>query len=356
MRALILIGGEGTRLRPLTLNTLKCMVPIANKHFFEYQIQMLKKYNIKDIILSICYLPDKIKHIIGNGRKYKVNIRYAIEDIPLGTAGAVKNAESLLEDTTVVMNGDVLTDINLNKMLNFHQKHNAIATIGLHEVEDPTSYGVVQTDEKDKILNFLEKPSWIEAKSRWINAGIYIFNKKILNYIPVGKNYSLERGVFPKLLENGETMMGFKTDAYWIDIGTIEKYIQANFDILEKRFKIPIISKRLSRWNIKTGKKTDISLRASLKGPFMAGDFCKIEKGNYGPLTIIGNHCEIDKDCMILNSIIWDNVKIGKNVKIINSVIGKGCEIQSNSILERVVLGDNSKITEFTKMIGEVNI
>ncbi len=356
MRALILIGGEGTRLRPLTLNTLKCMVPIANKHFFEYQIQMLKKYKIKDIILSICYLPDKIKHLIGNGKKYKVNIRYAIEDIPLGTAGAVKNAEFLFTDTMVVLNGDVLTDIDLNKMFYIHKKNNAIATIGLHEVDDPTMYGVVQTDENERILNFLEKPSWTEARSKWINAGIYIFDRKILNYIPQGKNYSLERGVFPELLKNGEKVMAFKNDAYWIDIGTLEKYMQANFDILEKRFKIPLISKKLSRWNIKTGKKNDISLRAFLKGPILIGDFCKIEKGNYGPLTIVGNHCEIDKDCLISNSIIWDNVKIGKNVKIVNSIIGKNCEIQSNSILERVVLGDNSKVTEFSKIIGEVTI
>jgi len=353
MKALILIGGEGTRLRPLTLNTLKCMVPIANKHFFEYQIQMLKKYNIKDIILSICYLPDKIKHLIGNGKNYKVNIKYAIEDTPLGTAGAIKNAESLLADDTVVLNGDILTDIDLHKMMQLHKKNRAIATIGLHEVEDPTSYGVVETDNNNKIINFLEKPGWMETKSKWINAGVYIFNKKILNFIPYGKNYSLERSVFPEILSKGKTMIGFKSDAYWIDIGTMENYKQANFDIMEKRFKIPLVSKKLSRWNIKIGKKTHVSIRANLKGPIIIGDFCKIEKGNYGPLLIIGNHCEVDGDCMISNSIIWENVKIGKNVKINNSIIGKNCEIQSNSIIEKSIIGDNSKITEFSKITGE---
>jgi len=299
-------------------------------------------------------MPEKIKNFIGNGKKYGVNVKYVIEDKPLGTAGAVKNAEDFFDDTMLVLNGDILTDINLKKLIEHHEKNNAIATITLHEVDDPTSYGLVETDSNMRITNFLEKPNCAEVNTKNINAGVYVFDKRILSYIPRGKNYSLERGVFPNILEKGEKVMAYITDSYWIDIGTVEKYMQANFDILEKRFKVPIISPKTLRWNVKVGKKTDISLRASLRGPIVIGDFCKIEKGIYNPLTIIGNHCEIEKDCVVERSIIWDNVKIGKSSVIKNSIIGKNCEIQSYVSLNGVILGDSTKITHFSKLEGNL--
>jgi len=350
MKALILLGGEGTRLRPLTMNSLKSMVPIANKHFYEYQLRLLKKYKVTDVILSVCYLPDRIKHIIGTGKKYGMNIRYVMEDQPLGTGGAVKNAEMMLDGDFFVMNGDILTDINLKKMMDIHRKNSAVATIYLTEVEDPTSYGLVETDHGNRISKFLEKPNWAEVKTKWINAGIYIFNKKMLDYIPSGKNYSLERGAFPDILRNNEKVMAYKTAAYWLDIGTIGKYMQANFDVLEQRSKVlPLISTKILRWNVRVGKKTNIGLGSSFRGPIIIGDFCRIDKGVYSPLTIIGNHCEVGKNSAIERSIIWDNVKIGENVTIKNCIIGNNCEIQSNTILNNSVVGDYTKITHYSK-------
>ncbi|HPD18427.1 MAG TPA: nucleotidyltransferase family protein, partial [Candidatus Goldiibacteriota bacterium] len=178
MRALILIGGEGTRLRPLTLNTLKCSAPIVNRPFFTYQFNLLKKYGIKEVILSICHMPEKIRRFIGNSEKYNLKIFYVQEEKPLGTGGAIKNAEKYLTEDTIIMNGDVLTDINLKKLMDFHYRTKSTATIMLNEVSDPSAYGLVQTTG-NKITRFIEKPAWADIKEKWINAGIYVFNKRV---------------------------------------------------------------------------------------------------------------------------------------------------------------------------------
>ncbi|MEI7640137.1 MAG: NDP-sugar synthase [bacterium] len=349
MKALILIGGEGTRLRPLTTNTLKSLVPIVNRQFFRYQLDVLKRHGIKEVILSICHLPDRIKHIMGTGKEYGMNIRYVMEDTPLGTGGAVKNAEMYFDDTMIVMNGDILTDINLKKLLEIHTTNKAIASISLHEVADPTAYGLVNTDEKNRIKSFIEKPTWTDIKSKWINAGIYMFDKRILKYIPAGKNYSLERGVFPEILAKGETVMAYKSDSYWLDIGRIDKYTQANFDILEKKFKVEVAFKKKMKWDVKIGNKTVVHRKATLRGPIVIGDFCNIGEVTMNPLTIIGNHTEIGKNSNLERCIIWDNVKIGENVTIKNSIIGKGCEIQSDCVIDNAAIGDGTKMTQFTK-------
>lgn len=349
MRALILIGGEGTRLRPLTLNTLKCTAPIVNKPFFMYQFELLKKYGIREVILSICHMPDKVKKFIGNGKKYGMKIFFIQEKKPLGTGGAIKNAEKILSDDTIIMNGDVLTDINLKELVKLHTKSEATATITLTEVSDPSSYGLVQT-EGNRIKKFIEKPSWADIKDKWINAGIYIFNKKVLNHFPDGKNISLEREIFPWLIERGENLAGFKSKSYWIDIGKIEKYKQANFDILEKRFHINFLEMKKGGNEIFSGKNTAINNGASLRGPIVIGNNCKIGKGILEPLVIIGDKCNIKDGIFMEKSILWDNVKVGSNVIIKNSVIGKGSIIEDNSVLNEVILGDNTIITKHSKL------
>lgn len=349
MRALILIGGEGTRLRPLTINTLKCTVPIVNKPFFTYQFDLLKKYDIKEVILSICYLSDKVRKIIGKCNKYKMKILYIQEKEPLGTGGAIKNAEKYISDNIIVMNGDILTDVNLKKMITFHNKTKATATIMLNEVMDPSAYGLVKT-AGNKIIKFIEKPAWADIQDKWINAGIYIFNKKVLDYIPAGKNVSLEREVFPKLIAKGENLIGYKSKSYWIDIGKIDKYKQANFDVLERRLKTDILKQKRYDEEVLVGKNTKINKDALLRGPIRFGNNCKIGKGIYESFVIIGDKCNIGDNIFIEKSIIWNNVNIGKNVIIKNSVIGNGCIIQDNSILNEVVLGDNTVITKYSRL------
>lgn len=349
MKALILIGGEGTRLRPLTMHTLKCMAPIVNKHFFEYQIDMIKRAGIREVILSICYLPEKIKKAIGNGKKYGVTIRYAIEKTPLGTGGAVKNCERYIDGPTVVMNGDVLTDIELKKIIEEHKKASAAATIALHEVEDPTHYGLVETDRENRITKFLEKPKPEEITTKWINAGLYVFEKRVLDYIPAGQNYSLERGLFPKLLAERQVFMAYKAKYYWLDIGKIEKYVQGNYDVLEGRFKLPGDSFPEYGSEVCLQGAVKVDTKAVLRGPSVIGKGSVIGAAEIHPLTIVGENCEINDGARVERSIIWDNVKIGKNAVVRECILGAGCEIHDNAVVHGAVLGNHANIPAFSR-------
>jgi mannose-1-phosphate guanylyltransferase len=331
MKALILIGGEGTRLRPLTIDTLKCMAPIANRNFIEYQIELLKKHGIRDIVLSVCYMPEKVRKIVGNGKKYGVRISYAAEKSPLGTAGAIKNAENMLDETTIVMNGDILTDIKLDEMLEYHVLKNADATIALHEAADPSAYGLVITDAQGIIIRFLEKPKESEITSKWINAGIYIFSKKVINMIPSGLNVSLERQTFPLIIDKKMRLTAFKSSQYWLDIGKIEKYMQANFDVLQGRFE-SLFGDEIADTGIKTGPGSKIDEKAVLSSP-----------------VIIGKKCSIAAEARIERSIIWDNVKIGEGAVITNSIIGNGCVVEPGCVIINTVAGTGSVFTRFTR-------
>ena len=331
MKALILIGGEGTRLRPLTINTLKCMVPIANRHFFEYQIALLKKYGIRDIILSVCYLPAKVKKAVGDGKKHGVRISYVTERSPLGTAGAIKNAQKMLDQTSLIMNGDILTDIKLDELLKYHESKRADATIALHEVSDPSAYGLVLSGRDGTITRFLEKPKESEITSKWINAGVYVFSKKAVDMIPAGINISVERQTFPLMIEKKSRLMAFKSSQYWLDIGKIDKYVQANFDVLQGRFE-SLFGDEIADTGVKAGSLAKIDPDAVLSSP-----------------VIIGKKCSVAKGARIERSIIWDNVSVGEGARIINSVIGSKCSIGANCTVINTVAGDGSVFTRFTR-------
>jgi NDP-sugar pyrophosphorylase family protein len=326
------------------------MVPIVNRHFFEYQFSLLKENGINEVVLSICHLPHKIKAILGTGKKYGMSIKYAVEDSPLGTGGAIKNAERFLDETTVVMNGDILTDIDLKKMIAYHKKHKAIATIALHQVEDPTPYGLVETDKNSRVLKFLEKPNWAEIDTNWINAGIYIFNKKMFGYIPEGKPFSVERQVYPNVIKCGENVMAYKSKFYWLDIGKLDKYVQGNFDVLEGKFREKPVGAKKIRGNVHVGKKTKLAKGSFLSGPVFIGENCSVGKSSFNPLTIVNSGCVIGQDCQFERSIIWENVKIGDNVTIMDCVIGRNSEIQSNTVLKGAVIGDSTVITHHSKI------
>ena len=323
MKALILIGGEGTRLRPLTINTLKCMAPIANKPFIEYQINLLKRYGIKDIVLSVCHMPEKVKKILGNGRKYGVRLKYADEKTPLGTGGAIKNCEALLDDTTIVMNGDVLTDIKIDALIKTHRSSKALITIALHEVEDPSSFGLVETGAKGRVVKFTEKPSGNEIKSGWINAGMYVFDKKAMDHIPSGRSVSIERETFPAIIALGRLIQSYKADYYWLDIGRIEKYLEANFDVAEGRFSGVKVARR--------------------------GKNCRVGKSVIDSRSVLGNSVKIGNGAIVENSVILDNSVIKDGSVIKNCVICRDCVINENCTVINAALGDGSILTKYTK-------
>jgi len=230
MIALILAGGIGERLRPITNNIPKPMVPVNGKPFLQYHIEELKKAGIKDIILCTCYLSDKIQEYFGDGSKFGVKIKYSVEKTPLGTAGAVKNAEKYINNTFIVLNGDSYLQLEYNQLINFHKATKAQLTIALLEIKDPGRYGLVDIGKEGKILSFDEKTA--NPKGKLINGGVYIIEKGVLKAIPSSVNASLEKEIFPKLIKQGN-VYGFVVNNYFIDIGTKESYMKAQEDFKE---------------------------------------------------------------------------------------------------------------------------
>src|SRR6478672_6139455 len=286
MKGLILAGGKGTRLRPLTINTPKPVVPVANSPFLLYQIDLMRSGGIGEIILSLSYQPRKIEDLLKDGSDYGVWIRYAVEGTPLGTGGAFKNAEEHIDSTTIVFNGDVLTDIDLSAVVAHHRERNAVATIVLTPVENPSAYGLVETNQDGWIQRFIEKPGPHEITCNTINAGIYVLEPSVLRYMPKGEPYSFERGLFPTLLEHKEPVMSFVLDKYWIDIGTPQKYLEVHHDILSRKFVSPRVGKSaFDRNAVPSGVQVD---EKSIIGPdVMIREGVRIEN------SVIGNNCKI---------------------------------------------------------------
>jgi len=346
LKAVILAGGEGTRLRPLTCLNPKPMLPLLNRPFMHNFISWLKFYGLRDIILSTCYLPDIFLKYFGDGDSVGVKLTCITESSPLGTCGAVKNVEKYLDGSSfMVFNGDILTSLNLKDMISFHKQKNADITISLTPVEDPTSYGLVPVDSKQRVKEFLEKPRQEEIKTNLINAGTYIIEPHIMDLAPKGKKYSFERGLFPDALSRGYKIFGFVSGSYWLDVGTHEKYLLAHHDMLERKvnFKFPC---REVFQNIYIGKGAKFSKENFVSGPVLVGEGTVIEKGaKILPLTVIGKNCSIFSGCEISRSVVFDNCKIHKNCHIASSIISKNVTIGENvKVSDTSIIGDNSTI------------
>jgi mannose-1-phosphate guanylyltransferase len=354
MKAVILVGGEGTRLRPLTCNTTKAMVPVLNKPFLEHLLGYLKGHGVTDIILAMSYLPHRIQGHFGDGTRMGVRLSYCIEEEPLGTAGAVKNAEDLLDEPFFVLNGDILTDIDLTAMMRQHHQAKAKVSIALTPVEDPTIYGVVETDAQGMVVRFVEKPKREEVTTNMINAGIYIVKPEVLDYIPPAKPTMFEHYVFPLLLEKGEPILGYPSESYWIDIGTPEKYLRLNHDLLLG--KAPSLFEATG--GVQTGDGSRINPSANIKAPVLVGEECVIGPGVEirGP-AVLGARCRVDEGATIGGAVLWDNVRVGKKVILRNCVaashseIQEGSEVPDNCVLgDKVVVGKNNKLPQGTRI------
>jgi len=351
MKAVILLGGFGTRLRPFTCETPKPLLPILNQPFITYQLNLIKKFGINEVTFCLSYKADQFNKYIGNGSKFGVKVNYVYEEKPLGTGGAIKNAQKFINETTVIFNGDILTDINLAELMKFHKKKNALLTISLIRVKDPTIYGLVETDRDSRIGKFLEKPSWDEVTCNTINGGIYVFEPEVLEELPENINYSVERGLFPHLLELERPVYGYASSPYWLDIGTTEKYAQAHFDILGSEVQIPVPGRQIKK-NIWADKTVAISDNASFDGKIVIGSNTTIgEFAQVSGLVSIGKNCRIKKGAQIKDSVILDNTTIGEGAKIEKALIGRRCVIEPNSTLvSGCSLGDNSTITRFSNL------
>jgi len=348
MKAVILVGGQATRLLPLTCNTPKAMLPVLNIPFLEHVIRYLSKHQIKDIILAQGYLAQPIESYFGDGSQLGVKLNYVVEDTPLGTAGAVKNAERYLDETFLMLNGDIFTDLDITGMIEYHLERKAKATIALTPVGDPTSYGLVETDAEGRITRFLEKPKQSEVTTNTINAGTYVLEPEILAQMPPQTKVSIEREVFPLLLEEGKPVYAYPSSAYWIDMGTPEKYLRLHRDLLSGKSShyVPALP-----GEVVIGEQSYIHPTARIKGPVIIGDNCTIGRNARltGPV-VIGAGCTILEDTVIEESIIWRNVQLGQRINLRNSIIADNCCLNADSTIEDSILSDNVTVASGCKL------
>jgi mannose-1-phosphate guanylyltransferase len=348
MKAVILVGGLGTRLRPLTWHTPKSLVPVLNQPFLEHVLLRLKEHGVGDVILALSHLAPAVEACFGDGSRLGINISYVHEKNALGTAGAVKNAAELISESFFVLNGDIFTDLDYSSMLKFHRARKAQATIALTPVDDPTHYGLIETDSDGSVKRFLEKPKPSEVTTNMINAGTYILEPEVLGSIPQSQEYSFERQLFPGMLADGEPVYAFPSEGYWIDIGNPEKYMKLNFDLL---------SGKSGHYGFERGKEIVegrgciIHSEARISGPVLLGDGCVVEETAVinGPV-VIGPDCRIESGAQVSTSILWRNVITGEGCCVADSIVANDCLLGAGSRMDRAVLGDNATVSRGVKL------
>ena len=326
-KVVILVGGSGTRLQPLTYEKPKSMVPVLNKPFMEHIIAYLRQFGIEDVILTLNYLPEVIQNYFGDGSRFGVRLAYCVENEPMGTAGAVKNAEAYLNSTFIVLNGDVFTDLDIADMLACHRAKGARATISLHRVDNPSAFGVVETDSDRRVGRFIEKPPLAEATTNWINAGTYILEPEVLEHIPAKSHHMFEKGLFPRLLEMGAPVYGYPSSGYWMDMGTLGKYLSLNEDLLLSKTASPLI-RGWDSARVCSDRGAAIHPSAEIVAPVMIGSGCTIGRVSIRGPVVIGPDCHIEEGASIENAVLWDNVRIGARARLSRSIISSYTRIE----------------------------
>ncbi len=358
MRAVLMAGGSGTRLRPLTCDLPKPMVPVLNRPIAEHIINLLKRHNIREIIATLHYLPDVMREYFQDGSQFGVQMTYAVEeDRPLGTAGCVKNIAELLDDTFLVISGDTITDFDLSAALEFHRRKQSKATLVLTRVPNPIEFGVVITDENQRIKRFLEKPSSSEVFSDTVNTGTYILEPEVLDYLPAEKESDFSKELFPLLLDKGEPMYGFVAEGYWCDVGHLDAYRQAQYDALRGKVKIdfPYKERATGLW---LGENTYIDSSAKIETPVLIGDNCRI-----GPRvkikagTVIGDNVSVGADATLKRPIVWNGGIVGEDANLRACIICRGARVDRRAqILEGAVVGSLSMVGEEAKISPSVRV
>mgnify|MGYP001256868686 CR=1 FL=1 len=345
MQALILAGGKGTRLRPLTVYTPKPIVPVLNRPFLLYQIEILARAGITEIVLSLSYQPDKIEDLLGDGSEYGVKLSYVTEPSPMGTGGAYKFAADNIRETTVVFNGDILTDLDISSVIAFHREKSSDATLALVPVEDPSAYGLVETDSEQRILRFLEKPKpedIAKINVNTINAGIYILEPSILDLIPKNENSSFEYNIFPSILEKQKQFYAYiMKEDYWRDLGNPKSYLEAHHDFFRGAIK---------GFEIDRSAASDIATAAFVDKTSVIGQGCVIKPNARIVSSSIGPGVHVEEKAVIENSVIWSHTRISGGADIRNAVIGRSCHIGRNVIVnDGAVLGDKTSLPDYSQ-------
>jgi NDP-sugar pyrophosphorylase family protein len=352
MKAILLAGGKGTRLRPLTLHTPKPIVPVFGRAFLNYQIDLVRTVpEIDEVILSLNYQPRRIQDVFGDGREAGIRMSYVVEPSPLGTGGAIKFATGAYKDTVVVFNGDVMTQIKLAEVLRLHRERRAKATIVLTPVENPSEYGLVETDADGNVRRFLEKPKADEITCDTINAGVYVLEPETFDRIPDDTAYSIERAFFPSLVERAETFVAYIYRGYWIDIGTPEKYMQVHRDIMDRRFLAEPFGAE-ARGHTCLGADVKIEEGATVEGPCFIDAGTVVKAGaRIRPYSVIGRNSVVEEEAEIDGAIIWPNARVSRDAVVRSAILGRHCHVGRDVVIDRgVILGDKSSVTDHSRL------
>jgi mannose-1-phosphate guanylyltransferase/phosphomannomutase len=358
MRAVLMAGGSGTRLRPLTCDLPKPMVPILNRPISEHIVNLLKRNGITEIIATLHYLPDVMRDYFQDGKDFGVQMTYAVEeDQPLGTAGCVKNISDLLDDTFLVISGDSVTDFDLKAAVRFHKEKGSKATLVLTRVPNPIEFGVVITDEENRIRRFLEKPSTSEIFSDTVNTGTYILEPEVLDYLPDNQESDFSKELFPLLLEKGEPLFGYVADGYWCDVGHLEAYREAQYDALHGKVLVDYAYPETSP-GVWVGQNTQIDPSAQINPPVLIGDNCRIgARTVLEPGTVVGDNVTIGNDADLKRPIVWNGAIVGDEVHLRACTIARGVRVDRRShILEGAVVGPLSTVGEEAQISPGVRV
>lgn len=369
LEAVIMAGGEGARLRPVTSNLPKPMAPVANRPIMHHIVDLLRRQGVTRAYATLHYLADEIESYFGDGAEFGLPIRYVVEDVPLGTAGSVKRvmaiakeseadgAPPLLTETFIVISGDALTDIDLRPALEFHRRRGAIATLVLARVPDPLEYGVVIIDGEGTIARFLEKPSPGEVFSDTVNTGIYLLEPEAMASVPAERPYDFSRDLFPALLADGKLLCGYVAEGYWTDIGGLEQYRQANQDCLEGRVAVELPGACVDP-GVVVGENTRVHPEAEIIAPVAIGHGCSISAGaRIGPLTVIGDNCVVEEGAQLERSVIWSGTFIGQGARIQAATICRNVVIKRlTTVNEGAVVGDRCQLEEGTTVMPHIRM
>jgi mannose-1-phosphate guanylyltransferase / phosphomannomutase len=344
MKSVIMAGGEGTRLRPLTANQPKPMLPLGNRPMMEHIVRHVHNHGFKDIVVTVQFLASQVRNYFGDGSDMGVDLTYATETTPLGTAGSVRNAAEQLDDTFLVISGDALTDVDLEELVAFHRQSGAIGTVALKHMDNPLEFGIVITREDGRIERFLEKPHWGQVFSDTINTGIYVLEPEVFEHIPDGPS-DFAGDVFPKLLHLGAPLYGFVVDGYWEDVGNLDAYQRAHQDILDGRVRLDIggFEVRPGLW---LGEGAEVDPDARLDGPVLIGDFAKVERNAHlREYTVIGSGVVVKSGAFLHRAIVHDNAYIGQDASLRGCVVGRSADVKRGGRVEDgVIVGDNANI------------
>ncbi len=359
MQAVIMAGGFGTRLRPLTHNIPKPMIPMANKPMMEHIVDLLREHGITDLVTLLHFQPELIEGHFGDGSDFGVRMTYVGATEDYGTAGAVKNAQAHLTGPFLVISGDVLTDFDLGAAAAFHHQQGADLTILLTRVENPLQYGVVITEPDGRISRFLEKPTWSEVFSDTVNTGIYLLEPSVLDLIPTQTEFDFSKDLFPLMMREGRKLVGYVAVGYWRDVGDLLEYRLAHQDILAGTVRVKIPGSRVEGLDkeIYLGSETRVDFTAGLRGAVLIGNNTRVEANARITNSVIGDNCIVEDGAVISDSILWNNVYIGRGAILKENVVGRGSEVKARArLFEGALISDGCRIGEGSVVMADVKV